>query len=146
MTNNSETNSSRRLLCRAALLCLVIPVGLVGCGGVKLAPVSGKVTCNGEAVKGGQLVFGPLNAPGEEPGRPEAATVQEDGAYTLKAGAKVGRHSVSYTSPPAIMTEEQRADRTYNAPPSPYTGLVPKPREVEVKPGENTINLELAAP
>ena len=120
--NMRATTGSRRLLWRTALLCLALPVGLAGCGGPKLAPVSGKVTCNGEPVTGGTLIFHPVNdGGGLEAGAPASAEVHADGSYTLSTnrladGAMVGRHHVGYTPPQQTLTEQQRTDRSYVAP------------------------------
>jgi hypothetical protein len=111
------------------------------------------VLCNGEPVTGGTLIFRPLGAGPDDqnPGKPASAEVQPDGSYILGTnglldGAKIGRHHVGYTPPLQQLTEQQRTDPTYHAPPPPYVGLVPKTIEVEVKPGPNTIDLELVRP
>jgi hypothetical protein len=122
---------------------------MLGCGGGDLAPVHGKVTtAKGEPVKGGTLIFSPTGEGSS--GLPATAEVQPDGTYTLKTndstGAKIGRLVVTYTPPAQELTEEQRTNPKYIAPPPPYMGLVPKPKEVEVKPGDNAIDLQLVRP
>jgi hypothetical protein len=141
MTDNGDTRASRRLW-QAAILCLVVPVALGGCGGGNLAPVSGKVTHRGEPVKGGTLIFSPTGEGGQT-GKSVSAEVKEDGSYKTGEGAVLGRHRVTYTPPEQKLTEEQRTDPKYIAPPPPYMNLVAKPAEVEVKAGSTTVDLEL---
>jgi hypothetical protein len=133
-----------------ALLRLALPLLLVGCGSTNLAPVKGKLTYLGQPVKGGMLIFSPLASSEEpQPGKAAAAEVsRNDGSFTLEThhsgdGAKIGRHRVTYSPPVQELTEQQRTDPGYFAPPSPYAGLVPRTLEVEVKAGENTVNIEL---
>jgi hypothetical protein len=154
MTSNSTTAGRRRLTWKAALFCLPLLAGLVGCGSSGVAPVSGTVRWHGEPIKGGTLIFSPLedpDAPEQKGGLPATAEVQPDGTYELRTldtcgGAKIGRHRVLFTPPPQELTEEQRTNRKYVAPPPLYMGLVPKTSEVEVKAGTNTIDLELVKP
>jgi len=152
MTNSRGIIDRWWVLRKALLLCLVFPVGLVGCGGGNLAPVKGKVTVSGEPAKGGSLIFSPLGS-GEEasPGKPASAEIQSDGTYTLGTnrpsdGAHVGHHRIGFTPPPQQLTDAQRTDPKYKAPPPLYMGMVPKPNETEVKPGSNTIDIELVFP
>jgi hypothetical protein len=131
----------------ALLLCLI--AGLVGCSGEHLAPVSGKVTFKGTPVDGGTLIFSPVSSEAIA-GRPASAEIGKDGSYTLQTqhpgdGAVVGRHHITFTPPPQELTEAQRTDRRYIAPPPKYMGLVPRDAEVEVKPGPNTIDIELVS-
>lgn len=123
---------------------------LVGCGSSSgKGRVTGKVTAAGQPVTGGSITFAPLAAPtaGAEGGaRPATGRVAEDGTFTLSTdedgdGALLGRHSVVY-APPSAATETPDP----RTPPSPYFGLVPKEREVEVKEGTNEVNVELVRP
>lgn len=128
--------------------CLVLAVVLTGCGGPAKATVTGKVTYKKEPVKGGTIVFGPIAGDANNPGKPATATVQADGTFTLTTdrandGAIIGKHNVSYTAPEPELTEAQRTDPKYNPPVSPYAGLVAKTKEVEVKAGVNSIEIEL---
>jgi hypothetical protein len=149
MTNNSPS-IVRRSPWLAALLGLTLPVLLVGCGNSNLTPVSGKVTYMGQPVKGGMLIFSPMAAPEEQnPGKAAAAEVsKDDGSYSLGTyqpgdGAQLGKHRVTYSPPEQVLTEQQRKDPRYIAPPAPYTYLTPKTGQVEVKAGENTLDIEL---
>jgi len=154
MTNKRGIGSRGWLLGKVPLLGLALSVGILGCGGGKLAPVSGKVTTKGEPVKGGSIMFTPTAGGGSgdessDAAKTASAQVQADGTYTLSTekpgdGAKPGKYSVRYGPPPVEMSEEQRTDPKYKAPAPMYVGLVAKPDEVEVKAGDkNTIDIDL---
>ena len=124
------------------VLLLLVPAVLAGCSG-GMGQVSGKVTYKGAAVKGGTLIFSPTGG-----GKPASATIKEDGTFTAGTynpgdGVLVGTHKVSFTAPEPVLTEKQRTDPNYIAPPSPYGGLAPKTTEVQIKSGSNTIDIEL---
>lgn len=84
-----------------------------GCGESKeypVAPVSGRVLCNGEPVPGGTVLFLPVNAPqltGRPDGRPGKAgegIVQPDGTfvvgtYSNSDGALIGPHKIVFEFP-----------------------------------------------
>jgi hypothetical protein len=76
---------------------------LAGCGGepYKVAPVSGRVTLNGQPLANASVTFSPVATGGNlEPGPGSYATTDTDGRYTLKIigkesrGAVVGKHKV----------------------------------------------------
>lgn len=138
-------------------LALVIILGLgaslltvPGCGkggaAYKTAPVRGQVIYNGQPVTSGGIGFQPIAVPGaseSNPGKPASGQVKEDGTFVLTTykegdGAVVGRHRVSYI--PSVAGAETYEDKPQ---PSPYLGLVPKEQEIEVKPGQNEITIEL---
>jgi len=84
-----------RLLRRGAIgLVLGLALALLGmqtgCRGVKMAPVSGRVTYNGKPVKSGQVLFMTQN------GVSGAAELDGDGRYQLQAG--VGENMVTIES------------------------------------------------
>jgi len=100
-------------------------------------------------VNAGSLTFTPIPADGnQQPGKPGAAEVQPDGryfvgTYSRNDGAVIGRHRVSY-APPVLPFPEGKEPKPGESPPSSgYEGLVPKAAEVEVRPGSNTIDVEL---
>jgi hypothetical protein len=62
---------------------------LNGCGGVKFASVSGKVTYKGKALPDGKVTFWPAQAGGN----PATAQIQPDGTYT--ASVAVGECAVT---------------------------------------------------
>ncbi|MCA9068260.1 MAG: hypothetical protein KDA84_05020 [Planctomycetaceae bacterium] len=131
-----------------AVFCLL---GLVGCGGSEefpTTPVSGKVTHNGQPVKGGSVTLMPVaKAEGKSAGKPATGSVGDDGTFTLttykdKDGAVVGKHRVSY-SPPAAEVKENPSGGHSQAPKSPYVGLKPKQEEVDITESTNEITIEL---
>jgi hypothetical protein len=134
------------LLGITAILLLVTS----GCGGssgeFQLAPVKGKVIYNGQPVTSGSIHFRPIAVQGAKKGmqgKPASGQVQSDGTFVLTTfrqgdGAIVGKHEVSYI--PATGGAETYQDQPEK---SPYLGLVPKEKQVEVKPGTNEITIEL---
>lgn len=132
--------------------CLALLIGLSGCSGSQrpTAKVSGKVTHDGKPVEGGSVTFAPI-ADGGEAGKPASGEIKSDGSYSLGTyapgdGAVIGRHRVMFSPPsggaaPAEGSDDGEHDET--PPPSPYVGLKPKEAEVEVKAGDNVINIEL---
>ena len=65
------------------------------------------------------------------------------GTQRAADGAVVGKHKVTYT-PPVMNFPEGKEPKPGESPPrSGFEGLVPKVAEVEVKPGPNTIDIEL---
>jgi hypothetical protein len=71
---------------------------LAGCGGPEIAPVSGRVTFNGQPVGPGTVIFVPDDPSGTS-GRSAVGQFAEDGIYRLTTtndgdGAVVGRHRV----------------------------------------------------
>jgi hypothetical protein len=139
------------VVCLAGVALLV-----AGCseGGKPTAPVSGKVTLDGEAVTSGVLTFSPV-ASGAEAGKGASGVIQSDGSYTLTTyaagdGAVIGTHRVLYTASGGASSEEDTAsadasdsEHDEGPPASPYAGLTPKVSEVEVKAGGNEIDIEL---
>jgi len=133
-----------------AAICLF---GLLGCGGgdddFPTAPVSGKVSYNGQAVKGGTLTFAPIpKKAGENAGKAASATVGDDGTYTLTTyktddGAVIGKHKISYSPPPDAGSESPAEGQHAKPKPNPYAGLKPKQAEVEVEDKKNEINIDL---
>lgn len=128
----------------------LLAVTSVGCGGssgeFKVAPVKGKVIFNGQPVTSGSIHFRPVAVQGAKEGmqgKPASGQIQSDGTFVLTTfrqgdGAIVGKHEVSYIpATGGAETYEQQPEK------SPYLGLVPKEKEVEVKPGTNEITIEL---
>jgi hypothetical protein len=139
----------------ATSLAVVFSIAVLGCGGnsgdLSTAPVKGKVTHNGQPVTGGSVIFSPIAASaGTKPtqtGKSGVGNVGNDGSFTLSTygngdGAVVGKHRVTYSAP-AVEIDEAQHKEDSKPPVSPYAGLVPKDKEVEVKPGSNTIDIEL---
>lgn len=84
---------------RRSLGGLLLAAGLLaaaGCGGPRLAPVSGRVTVGGKPVPEGVVMFHPADGP-------TAVGAIKDGAYTLTTfkpgdGALVGDHKVTISA------------------------------------------------
>jgi hypothetical protein len=121
-----------------------------GCGEAAppKAQVKGKVTLNGDPVKGGKITFAPLTGSGYM----ATGEVKEDGTFVLKTesggdGAPIGKGRVAY-SPPAIQWEgtPEGWDSSKGDPPkpkTPYDGMSPKQSEIEIKAGDNDLAIEL---
>lgn len=145
--------TDRRASAFFSLVSVGLLVTLLGCtgGGAPTGKVTGKVTFDGKPVTSGSLTFAP--AAGTE-GKPAAGAVKADGSYTLSTyaaedGAVVGRHKVIYSPSAGTQQEVQIPEpgKHDEAKPAevPFSGLVPKESEVEVKAGTNSINIELVA-
>jgi len=141
-------------LCITCLTC-------VGCGGgdPDLGRVSGTVTMDDEPLSNVSVTFTPVGG-----GRPSTGTTDESGEYTLgfvdQPGALVGTHKVSVTTMTNIAadTEMSSDSAAYEAQATgtaedyeKYTQEESIPAkyntetilEYEVKPGSNTIDIEL---
>src|SRR5262249_39029223 len=85
------------------LSVFVLCCGLAsGCGSSSLAPVKGRVTCNGKPVKEAALTFSPApkNEGDREAGKPATGFTDVEGYYVLSTfrpedGALLGKHRVS---------------------------------------------------
>jgi hypothetical protein len=105
-----------------------------GCGSNTMAPVKGRVTCDGQPVAGAHLIFAPVPESDDdrEPGKPATGLSEADGNYALSTyrlhdGARVGKHEVTVTLDD---TNPARCERK-------------TVRTVEVKPGSNVLAIEL---
>jgi hypothetical protein len=74
---------------------------LAGCGSDKTAPVSGRITLNGNPLANASVTFAPLGAKDkQEPGPSSAGITDSDGRYELRLigqegrGAMIGKHKV----------------------------------------------------
>jgi hypothetical protein len=112
-----------------ALGLLLLP----GCGSPSVAPVRGRVTCNGQPVADAAIIFSPRpkNETDRESGKAAAAATDADGWFVLSTykvgdGALVGKHR-------AAVTLDERIR-------SPCKSKVVI---VEIKPGDNEILIEL---
>lgn len=134
-------------------VCLMsLAIVAIGCGGGSddraTATVIGKVTSKGQPVTGGGLTFSPISAdPKVPPGKSAAGAIQPDGTYKLSTykqddGAVVSKHKVTFSA--AVIPIDEKTHSENSKPPvSPYANLIPSKPEVEVKAGENTIEIEL---
>ena len=85
---------------------IVLSLGLafaLGCGGPKIAPVSGRVTLDKQPLANASIVF-QLATDAKDPGPGSIGTTDADGKYSLRIitgdtkGAIVGLHKVSITA------------------------------------------------
>src|SRR5262249_34965527 len=99
-SRTSEARRGRPMRYRLALLALALPA--VGCGGgPKVAPVSGRVTLDGQPLAGASVNFQPLSDGNNlNPGPGSYGKTDADGRYSLRVvvddrpGAFVGKHRV----------------------------------------------------
>lgn len=103
---------------RARLVLGLALVLALGCGSRKFAPVSGKVTLNGQPLAGATVSFQPIAPEGSVEAAPgSVGKTNEKGEYTLKAatgenGAWVGQHRVIISSlDPKVGEGDERAPR-----------------------------------
>jgi hypothetical protein len=106
----------------------------IGCGAPLIAPVKGKVTCDGKPVEAAALTFSPVgsSADAKEPGRPATGFSDAEGVYVLSTnepqdGAQVGEHRVN------IMLDDTNPAKCAR-----QTRIT-----LEVKPEGNELNIEL---
>jgi hypothetical protein len=134
-----------------AVSCLLSVALLAGCGGSLKLPtgkVSGKVTVNGQPVTGGTITFVPIAK--KDPnaaGLTAIAAIQSDGTFKASTygqydGAVIGKHQVMFT-PPYVEAPVAAEGAHAQAPPPKYPGLTIDITEVEVKAGENTVDIKL---
>jgi hypothetical protein len=139
---------------RSGLLFLVC-AGLICCGcgsgNFKTAKVTGKITVGGKLVTGGDVMFMPLgkNENGQS-GKAARGQIRADGTYSLTTydafdGAVIGKHQVTLYNPGIQTVDDPYADDDAPKGKSTLTteeiASLQKPKEVEVKPGDNQIDL-----
>lgn len=121
---------------------VVVCLAIAGCGGeMKVAPVSGTVTLDGEPLERASVLFLP------EKGRPSFGVTDEYGIYHLaysraENGAEVGDCTVKITASPPDGEEGKSAKK-----PLEKTGkrYAEEPIVVTVEPKGNTIDIELTS-
>ena len=123
-------------------------VALSGCGGVYDSYVSGVVTLDGNALRGGTVAFVP-----EQTGPASYAGVLNDGTYVVNTGREEGLPTGTYTVT-VVSREDSVADTSGRGlPPQAgkmltplwYTSTKNSPLKFTVEPGNNEINLELTS-
>jgi hypothetical protein len=129
-----------------ALVGLVILVSLTGCGGAYDSSAEGVVTLDGKALGFGWVAFHPKS------GGPAAySPIEANGSYTVRTGSEVGLHSGDYqvtvtaNEPPTQMKSKDGGPMPTGKQVTPawYSSKDMSGLSVAVKPGSNTINLEL---
>jgi hypothetical protein len=132
-------------------LLVILVCGCGPSGGPTTNPVSGPVTIGGQAAKEIRVDFHPVDQTAEV----ASGNVEADGRYTLytgqmgKPGAMAGRYKV-------VLTPMASGDDSYmrgpqagrpqagdDGIPKEYKSLATTPKEVEVKAGRNTIDIEI---
>ncbi len=89
---------------RLAVFCLCAAFAAAGChgSGPKLYTVKGKVSVNGNPLKGGAIVFHPDAAKGNKAATGASGTIKDDGEYELatngKPGIPLGWYKVTVTA------------------------------------------------
>jgi len=138
------SNCARSLLSRVVTLFAISCV-LAGCGGeMKVAPVAGTVTLDGEPLDRASVLFQP-----DKGGRPSFGVTDDSGRYTLaysmnERGAEVGPCTVKVTT--RLAKEEASGEYKDNAPKAPErvpARYVKSPVKVTVEPKSNTIDIAL---
>jgi hypothetical protein len=133
---------------RYSFLVVASLLFLTGCGS-KGSTVTGKVTYQGQPVTGGSITLIPVASEGSTTaGKPAAANIQSDGTFKMSAGtdagaASPGQNRVLYSAPVTELPEGVELKPGQTPPPSPFDGLRPVNETVEIKPGNNTLEIEL---
>jgi hypothetical protein len=127
----------------------VVALGVLiftGCGGAYDSTASGVVTLDGKPIPRGTVSFHPVA------GGPAAyAMIQEDGSYTIQTGRAGGLPAGDYQVSVTANENSTVAQTSKGGPPPPGKSITPawyRMRETSglqftVKPGSNTLNLEL---
>ena len=130
-------------------IACVLAAMLSGCGRKKqshptTAPVKGRVTFKGNPLRDAQVMFHP-----EGEGNPGLGVGNGDGEYRLTTyerddGAVLGMHRVTVqVMPPNSLPGQEVQTGGGTVIPSRYLSKDTTPLKQEVKPGENTIDLNL---
>ena len=127
--------------CRiATLFSTLCVVFVVCCGEMKVAPVSGVVTLDGQPLNRASVMFEP-----EAGGRPSFGVTDENGKYRLgysmnEEGAEVGSCRVKIST--SLEQGDYGSKRAKELIPARYAK---EPIVVEVESKSNTINIELTS-
>jgi len=128
-------------------MLMVATVAIVGCGGSGPArtPVAGKVTLNGQPVKGGSLTFAPVTSDPNAASAPVIAKIKDDGTFEVTGGAVAGKQKLMFEPPPSNWQAPvwDGTGSPPKEPPNPYAGLKPKATEVEIAATANNLTIEL---
>jgi hypothetical protein len=124
---------------------------VLGCGGSKLAPVSGTVTLDGKPLAKASVTFQPNDPKQMNPGPGSTALTNENGEYTLQQtgsskGAVVGLHRVEISCPiddGKSNPDDDRQRKPRDRVPPRYN--VQSTLQFEVKLGDNTADWKLTS-
>jgi len=102
------TTVMKRFVFRTAITILL--TSMIGCGGQAVAPVSGKITLNGDPMAEVQVIFEPIDG---QPDEISTGETDASGNYSLKMidgseGALVGTHRVKLTTTKADRMADER--------------------------------------
>ena len=113
---------------RSALLAS-LAVLAAGCGSGQFAPVSGRVTLDGQPLPNAAVTFQPVVTPGNpNPGPGSGGFTDADGRYTLKLigtetrGAVVGKHKVRISLVPPKEDPADDRPKRFKQLPAKYSG------------------------
>jgi hypothetical protein len=129
-----------RLALGALSLAVVLGLALAGCGGVSFpsAPVSGKVTLDGNPTADIQVLFQPTGVGEGNPGPGSQGITDAQGRFTLqtvdgsRAGAVPGTHRVTLTWVDPNASDEDTGEGP-DAPAVPQFKLPPKARDGSIE-------------
>jgi hypothetical protein len=135
--------------CMALPLRFSVGIAIVaifsGCSGSTMeSQVSGTVTLDGSAIGPGTIVFAPVSG-----GKPATGSIDAGGSYSMKTSREVGLSPGKYQVAVSIREVPQNVKRGDRPPPGKL--LIPEKYEqsttsgieVDVAPGDNTIDLPL---
>ena len=129
-------------------LAAIVALAAGGCSGSKLgAEVSGNVTLDGKAVGPGVIVFAQDGAASN----PSEGTIQPNGSYFLKTSNAIGLTPGKYRAAVTVFepSTAQAGERSYADPvyltPEKYARQETSGLEFDVKPGRQTIDVELSS-
>jgi hypothetical protein len=134
-----------------SLLVLLV----AGCGGSSsLAPVSGRVTLNGQPLAKAAVVFQPIVAKGgtNDPGPGSGGFTDADGRYTLTQtgtkhkGAVLGKHKVQITRVPEESSSADDQPKKFKQLPSRYNGKTTTLEFEVLKGGTDSADFPLKEP
>jgi hypothetical protein len=134
---------------RSWLMAGAIMALISGCGSAKYAPVSGRITLNGNPLPSAFVTFNPIPKSGSiEAGPTAVGTTDQDGRYTLRvssnqSGALIGNHRVAIT---VVNAQGGDAPLSRSARPAPVS-IPAHELTFEVKPGgTDEANFDLRSP
>ena len=136
-----------RLLRQIVILAAAVNL-LLGCapGGLE-SQVSGTVTLDGKAVGPGTITFAMKSASSN----PATGAIEKDGSYRLKTARTAGLHPGTYQVSLTVFEAAQGrpGERLYGPSkmitPEKYSSTATSGLEYEVKPGGNTIDIDLSS-
>lgn len=121
-----------------------------GSGNPPVAKASGRVTCGGQPVTSGRILFTPIPKSEKDnlPGKAATGEIDSDGTFELSTygendGAIIGKHLVTII-PTDQMAQEKPGDREQAPPKWPYPCPLNQPIEQEIVAGENELEIELS--